>query len=378
MAHLPYGRHWIDEDDIQAVVRTLRSDWLTTGPAVDEFERAFASYTGARHAIAVANGTAALHAAMFALGVGPGDEVIVPPLTFAATANCVVYQGATPVFADVAPDTLLLDPERAAEKITPRTKAIIAVDYAGQPCDYDGLRNLAEAQGIALVADACHSIGATYKGRPTGTLADLTAFSFHPVKHITTCEGGMITTDNPDFAHRMRIFRNHGITTDHRERAQAGTCFYEMTEMGYNYRLSDVQCALGISQLRKLPAWVRRRYQIARQYDRAFAANSTVRPLSTGVNVSHAYHLYVVSVAFDRDMLLSKLRKREIGANVHYVPVHLHPFYRLRYQTKPGLCPVAEQAYRHIVSLPIFPRMTDADVQLVVSALEEIGATAAA
>ncbi len=378
MDPLPYGRHWIDEDDIQAVVRTLRSDWLTTGPAVEQFERAFAALTGARHAVAVANGTAALHASMFALGIGPGDEVIVPPLTFAATANCVVYQGATPVFADVAPKTLLLDPERAAEKISPRTKAIIAVDYAGQPCDYDALRKLAEAHRIALVADACHSLGARYKGRPTGTLADLTAFSFHPVKHITTCEGGMITTNNLDFANRTRTFRNHGITTDHRERTQTGTCFYEMRELGYNYRLSDVQCALGISQLRKLPAWVRRRCEIAQQYDRTFAASSTARPLLSGVNVSHAYHLYVVAVGFDRDMLLSKLRKRKIGANVHYIPVHLHPFYRLHYQTKPGLCPVAEEAYRHIVSLPIFPRMTDADVQRVVSAVEEIGTTAAA
>jgi perosamine synthetase len=315
MAHLPYGRHWIDEDDIQAVVRTLRSDWLTTGPAVDEFERAFAACTGARHAVAVANGTAALHAAMFALKIGPGDEVIVPPLTFAATANCVVYQGATPVFADVAPDTLLLDPERAAEKVTPRTKAIIAVDYAGQPCDYDALRTLAKAHGIAMVADACHSLGAIYKGRSTGTLADLTAFSFHPVKHITTCEGGMITTDNPDFARRMRIFRNHGITTDHRERAQAGSWFYEMTELGYNYRLSDVQCALGISQLVKLPASVRRRRQIAGQYDAAFQASGAVRPLRTRAEVAHAYHLYVVSVTGNRDTVLSKLRERGIGAN---------------------------------------------------------------
>lgn len=378
MHPLPYGRHCIDEDDIQAVVRILRSDWLTTGPAVDEFERAVAGYTGARHAVAVSSGTAALHAAMFALAIGPGDEVIVPPLTFAATANCVVYQGATPVFADVARDTLLLDPARVTEKITPRTKAIIAVDYAGQPCDYDALRNLAEAHGLALVADACHSLGATYKGRKSGTLADLSAFSFHPVKPITTCEGGMVTTGDPGLARRMRLFRNHGITTDHRERGQAGTWFYEMTELGYNYRLSDAQCALGTSQLVKLPAWLRRRQEIAQQYDRAFAANSTVRPLSTGIDVSHAYHLYVVTVAFDRDMLLSKLRKREIGANVHYIPVHLHPFYRLRYQTKPGLCPVAEQAYHHIASLPIFPAMTDSDVRRVISAVEEIGTTTTA
>jgi perosamine synthetase len=374
MDKLPYGRHWIDEDDIQEVVRTLRSDWLTTGPVVEEFERAIAGYTGARHAVAVANGTAALHAAMFALQIGLGDEVIVPPLTFAATANCVVYQGATPVFADVASDTLLLDPGSIEKKITTRTKAIIAVDYAGQPCDYDALRGIARSHGLALVADACHALGGTYKGRSAGSLADLSTFSFHPVKPITTCEGGMITTDDPGLARRMRIFRNHGITTDHRERAQAGAWFYEMTELGYNYRLSDVQCALGISQLRKLPARVARRREIARQYDRAFASSSAVRPLRTRAEVAHAYHLYVVSVASDpgRDTLVSALRKQGIGANVHYVPVHLHPYYRNSHHCKPGLCPVAEEAYRHTLSLPIFPQMTDADVSRVTSTVEEI------
>ena len=372
MSSLPYGRHSIDEDDIEAVVRTLRSDWLTTGPVVDEFERAFASHTGASHAVAVSNGTAALHAAMCALGIGPGDEVIVPPLTFAATANCVVYQGATPIFADVSPDTLLLDPACVAKKITPQTKAVIAVDYSGQPCDYDALRGIAQAHGLALVADACHALGATYKGRRAGALADLNTFSFHPVKPITTCEGGMITTDNPEFARRMRVFRNHGITTDHRQRAQSGTCFYEMTGLGYNYRLSDVQCALGISQLRKLPAWVARRRQIASQYDQAFEASSAVRPLLTRAKVSHAYHLYVVRAACERNMLISALRERGIGANVHYIPVYFHPYYRQRYQLQPGLCPVAEEAYSQILSLPIFPQMTDADVSRVTNAVEEI------
>lgn len=366
---LPYGRHWIDEEDIDAVVRTLRSDWLTTGPAVEQFERAVADYTGARHAVAVSNGTAALHAAMFALGIGPGDEVIVPPLTFAATANCVVYQGATPVFADVAPDTLLLDPERAAEKISPRTKAIIAVDYAGQPCDYDALRSIAQAHGIALVADACHALGATYKGHRAGSLADLTAFSFHPVKPITTGEGGMITTNDAGLACRMRTFRNHGITTDHRERAQAGTWYYEMSDLGFNYRLSDLQCALGISQLRKLSAWVARRQQIASQYDAAFAGSDAVGPLRTRPEVSHAYHLYVVTTG-RRDALVSALREKGIAANVHYFPVYLHPYYRRRYGYTPGLCPVAEEAYRQILSLPIFPQMTDADVARVVAAVE--------
>ena len=371
--HLPYGRQWIDEDDIRQVVETLRSDWLTTGPAVEAFEREVADYTGARHTVAVSNGTAALHAAMFALGIGPGDEVIVPSLTFAASANCVAFQGATPVFADVAHDTLLLDPNSVIEKVSPRTRAILAVDYAGHPCDYDALRKIATRHKLALVADAAHALGAAYKGRKSGTLADLTTFSFHPVKHITTGEGGMIATADAGMARRMRSFRNHGITTTHRERASAGTWCYEMTDLGYNYRLSDLQCALGISQLRKLPAWSIRRREIARHYDAAFGNNASVRPLVVKDEVSHAYHLYVVWVnaAEARNAIICGLRTKGIGANVHYVPVHLHPYYRQRWGGRPGLCPIAEEAYRHIVSLPIFPRMTEADVQRVISAVED-------
>ena len=225
---LPYGRQWVDEEDVQAVANVLESDWLTTGPAVESFEKALASFAGAKHGIAVSNGTAALHTAMFALGIGTGDEVIVPPMTFAASANAAVYLGGVPVFADVVPDTLLLDPVEAEKKITARTKAIVAVDYAGQPCDYEALRALAERHGIALLSDGCHALGATYRGQPVGSLADLTTFSFHPVKHITTGEGGMITTDDDALAARMRTFRNHGITTDQRERAERGSSFYEM------------------------------------------------------------------------------------------------------------------------------------------------------
>ena len=371
---LAYGRHWIDEDDIQEVVKVLRSDWLTTGPAVEAFERAVADYTGAKHAVAVANGTAALHAALFALEVRPGDEVIVPPLTFVATANCIAFLGARPVFADVAPDTLLVDPKRVAEKISPRTKAIIAVDYAGHPCDYDALRRIAHEHGLALVADACHSLGGSDQNGNAGALADLTAFSFHPVKAITTGEGGMVTTNDANLARRMRAFRNHGISTDHRERALAGRWHYEMTELGYNYRLSDLQCALGISQLRKLPGWIERRQQIASQYEAALENSSVARPLAVRKGVTHARHLYVVRVNPDlgRDTLLSGLRAKGIGANVHYIPVHLHPYYKQQYGGKPGMCPVAEEAYRQIVSLPIFPRMTDADVQRVTDSVEEI------
>lgn len=374
---LPYGHQNIDEDDIATVIETLRSDWLTTGPKLDEFEQAFAASVGTAHAVAVSSGTAALHASMYALNIGPGDEVIVTPMTFAASANCILYQGGSPVFADIDPDTLLIDPERVQEKITRRTKAIIAVDYAGQPCDYDALSKIAEKHGLVLVDDACHAIGGSYKGRPVGSLADLSTFSLHPVKHITTGEGGVITTDDASFAHRMRIFRNHGITTDHRQRAQAGGFFYEMVDLGFNYRITDFQCALGISQLRKLQESVVKRQQIAAVYDAAFSRMEFVHPLTTHPHVSHAYHLYVVrfntdQLGVDREGLFSAIRAENIGANVHYIPVYLHPYYQSRLDVRPGLCPVAEAAYHHVMSLPIFPQMISEDVENVITAVRKI------
>jgi UDP-4-amino-4,6-dideoxy-N-acetyl-beta-L-altrosamine transaminase len=362
---LPYGRQSIDDADIDAVISVLRSDWLTTGPAVDAFEGQFAQFVGARHAVAVSSGTAALHALMHGLGVGPGDEVIVPAMTFAATANAVVFQGGTPVFADVLAGNLLIDPESVARLMTPRTKAIIAVDYAGQPCDYDSLRGLTAAREIALVADGCHALGADFRGRRVGAVADATAFSFHPVKHVTTGEGGMITTDDGALAQRMRIFRNHGITTDHRQRSESGQWRYEMVTLGYNYRITDFQCALGSSQLKKLPLWLDRRRAIARQYDEAFASSPRVRPVRAGCDVNHAYHLYVVRIE-NRDRAYAVLRRRGIGVNVHYIPVHLHRFYRDRFGTHPGLCPVAEAAYAEILSLPMYPGLTDEDLRRVI------------
>jgi perosamine synthetase len=362
---LPYGRQWVDEHDLEAVASVLQSDWLTTGPMVDRFEAAVADFVGARHGVAVSSGTAALHAAMAALQIGPGDEVIVPPMTFAASANAIVYMGATPVFADVEADTLLLAPAEVEKHITPRTRAIIAVDYAGQACDYDALQAIARRNGLALVSDACHALGGAYRGRPVGTLAGMTAFSFHPVKHITTGEGGMIVTDDSELASRMRIFRNHGITTDQRQRAGNGSWFYEMTDLGFNYRVSDIHCALGLSQLGKLPGWLDRRREIAAHYDSAFTGHPSIRPLAVRAGVCHAYHLYVVRVSA-RDQMFHKLRESGICANVHYIPVHLHPFYQKRFGTGPGQCPVAEAAYEEILTLPMFPRMSDADVDRVI------------
>ena len=364
---LPYGRQSIDDDDVAAVVAVLRGDWLTTGPKVAEFEQKFAEFCGAKHAVAVSSGTAALHCLYHAAGIGEGDEIIVPALTFAATANAALYCGATPVFADVEADTLLIDPASVAQKITAKTKAIVAVDYAGQPANYQALHKLAEEHGLHLLADACHALGGEYHGQSVGSLADASTFSLHPVKPMTTGEGGMIVTDNAQWAHAMRIFRNHGITSDHRAREQAGSWSYEMTELGYNYRLSDINCALGISQMPKVADWTRQRQQIAHWYDEALAGSNHAAPLVTRPNVSHAHHLYVVRVP-DRAAAFAHLREQKIGVNVHYLPVYRHPYYReLGYNA--GECPVAEAAYEQILSLPIFPAMEESDVTRVVESL---------
>lgn len=374
---LPYSRQCIDREDTRAVETVLHSDWLTTGPMVQEFEQAFAAFVGSKEAVAVSSGTAALHAALCALDIGPGDEVVVPTMTFAATANAVVFQGGTPIFADSAADTLLISPQDLERKITPKTKAIVVVDYAGQPCDYEVLRNIAGKNDLPLVADACHALGGSFHGTPVGSLATLSTFSFHAVKPLTTGEGGMITTDSPVLAATMRRFRNHGLTSDHRERQERGSWFYEMTELGYNERLTDFQCALGLSQLRKVPQWTLRRQEIARQYDDAFRDADPLTPLSTRSDVSHAYHLYVVrlnteTLTVDRSTIFRALRAENIGVNVHYIPVHLHPFYRQRFGARPGICPAAEEAYEHILTLPLFAGMTDADALDVIEAMKKV------
>lgn len=375
-AYIPYGRQNIDDDDITGVIDVLKSDWLTTGPKIEEFEQAFAEFCGVSHAVAVCNGTAALHCAAYAAGIQPGDEVVVTPMTFAASVNCVVYLGATPVFADVEPDTLLIDPAEVEKKITDRTRAIVAVDYAGQSCNYDTLRAIADRHGLVLIADACHAIGGNYKSRLVGSLADLSTFSFHPVKHMTTGEGGMVTTDNARFADQMRKFRNHGISTDHRERVDKGVWSYEMTDLGFNYRITDFQCALGLKQLGKLPEWVERRQAIAQQYDRTLKTVSGVYPLSVRPDVSHAYHLYVVKIdsqmsGAGRDAVFEKMRNNNIGVNVHYIPVHLHPYYQEHFRTIEGLCPVAEAAFRQVLSLPMFPGLTCREVDRVMDILKK-------
>jgi UDP-4-amino-4,6-dideoxy-N-acetyl-beta-L-altrosamine transaminase len=374
---IPYGKQVIDHDDIAAVDEALRSAWLTTGPRVGEFERAFAEFCGAAEGVAVNSGTAALHAAIRALKVSAGDEVIVPAITFAASSNAVVYEGGTPIFADVETDTLLIDPADVEAKITPRTKAIMAVDYGGQPADYDALRALADKRGIKIVSDACHAPGATYKGRQVGAIADLSAFSFHPVKHLTTCEGGMVLTDDAGMAQHMRRFRNHGIDSDHRSREKTGTFAYDMVELGYNYRLPDIQCALGISQLKHLPQWLVRRQAISARYDQMFASLPFARPLVTRPDRTNAYHLYVIrldlsALKIDRRRAFDHLRASGIGANVHYAPVYHHSFYRERFGYQIGLCPRAEAVYQEILTLPMFPTITDAEMEYVVGTVTQL------
>ncbi len=373
---LPYGQQAVDEADIKAVVDVLRSEWITTGPAVSAFEEAFAAQVGARHAVAVSSGTAALHAATFAAGLNSGDEAIVPPMTFAASANCVRYQGGTVVFADVRPDTLNLDPRQVESCLTTRTRAVVTVDYGGQPSDVDELKVIAEKNSLVLIEDACHALGATYRGRRIGGLAHLTTFSFHPVKHITTGEGGIVTTDDPGLAARLRMFRGHGISSDYRQRETIGSWFYEMVELGYNYRITDFQCALGLSQMKKLSQWIARRREIVHRYTDALSLMPEIETPTVLPDREPAWHLYVIRLNLERlrvgrAEVFRALRAENIGVNVHYIPVPWHPYYqKLGY--KKGNWPVAETTYERIISLPIFPAMTAGDVEDTISAIQKV------
>jgi perosamine synthetase len=374
---LPYGRQEILEEDIQAVVDTLRSDWLTTGPKVNEFEEAFAARVGARHALSFSSGTAALHAAAFAAALGPGNEAITSPLTFAATANCVLYQGANPVFADVREDTLNINPELVAERMTSRTKAILPVDYAGHPADLDFLLEIAERRGLTIIEDACHALGAEYRSRRVGSISHMTVFSFHPVKHLTTGEGGMVTTNNPAFADTLRKFRNHGISNDARDRQREGQWHYEMVLLGFNYRLPDIACSLGLQQLNRLEANLARRREIAARYSSAFQKIPAIILPAVLPEVLPAWHLYPIrldtaKLSAGRAEIFRALRAENIGVNVHYVPVHLHPYYKQRFGYHGGEFPIAEAAYESLISLPMFHSMSNEDVEDVIRAVGKV------
>jgi len=390
-SYIPYGHQSIDESDIAAVVDILKSEWLTQGPVVAEFEEAVARRTGAKYAVAVSSGTAALHCACFAAGVGSGDEIITAPITFAASGNCARYLGADVQFVDVHPDSYCLDPARLEAAINGRTRAIIPVDFTGRPCDIDAINAIAARHGITVIEDAAHSFGATYKSQTVGALADMTIFSFHPVKLITTGEGGMIVTNDDELAVKLRMFRSHGTTkgeftplaepeqgadndNQYRNGPRRGSkarWYYEMQLLGFNYRISDFQCALGLNQLGKMDHFLERRRLIAERYNKAFNGHALIRtPQATG-NWESAWHLYVVNLNLKhmvrtRRQVFEELRERNIGVHVHYIPLHLHPYYRETYGYKRGDFPVSEAYYDTALTLPLYPGLNDAEFERVV------------
>jgi len=388
---LPYGRHWIAEEDRSAVLEALSSDWLTQGPAVERFEESFAEAVGARYAVSVSNGTAALHLAYLAAGVSPGDVVATSPVTFVATANAAVFCGALPRFVDVEPATACLSPERLEERLLAglRPKLVVPVHLAGLPCDMERLAALADRFGFRVVEDACHALGARYRSAGRwGTVGDCRAslaavFSFHPVKHITTGEGGAVVTSDPRIADAVRRLRSHGTSrSDFRLAGQAvgksgepRPWYYEAQELGYNYRLTDIQCALGQSQLRRLGRFVARRRELVRRYEerlRPGVEMGLLRLLREPEGRESSWHLFPIRIPARRDEAHLALRERGIGTQVHYIPVHLQPYYRERFGTGPGDCPEAEAHFEEALSLPLFPAMGDGDADRVAAALLDV------
>ena len=369
---IPYGRQSINEQDIEAVVNVLKSDYLTTGPKIAEFERKVADYTGAKYAVAIANGTAALHAACYAAGIGEGDEVITTPITFAASSNCVLYCGGTPVFADINPETYNISSVDIERKITSKTKAIIAVHFTGQPCEMDQIHEIADKHNLIVIEDGAHALGAVYKGTRVGTLSDMTTFSFHPVKHITTGEGGMILTDNPKLYERLKLFRTHGITREENLLTKNdGPWYYEQRDLGFNYRITDIQCALGTSQMDRLPGFLEKRKKIAEQYNEAFAGNNQIQLPYQKEGCDNAWHLYVIRVKNgNRKEVFEKLRAAGIGVNVHYIPVYQHPYYRSHGYAQ-VVCPNAEEYYKECISLPMYPDLKEEEQEYVIKKVLE-------
>jgi UDP-4-amino-4,6-dideoxy-N-acetyl-beta-L-altrosamine transaminase len=382
---IPYGRQSIDEEDIQAVAEVLRSDYLTTGPKVEEFEKVVADYVGAKYAVAVSNGTAALHIACLAAGIGPGDEVITTPITFAASANCVLYCGGTPVFADIKKDTYNIDPQDIEKKITDKTKAIIAVHYTGQPCEMDAIHAIAKKYNLLVIEDGAQVISGQYKGKMVGGLSDMTTFSFHPVKPVTTGEGGMVTTNHKELYERLKLYHTHGITRQpEMMHNNDGPWYYEQLELGYNYRITDIQCALGISQMRKLDRFAEHRRKLAATYDAEFARltkeknlyDNEGKPLVVTPyqhpDCLSSYHLYMIQVpAAIRRQVFEQLRKADIGVNVHYIPVYKLPYYQ-EHGYKDVCCPNAEEFYSRAITLPLFADMTEEQVNYVAAQVVRI------
>lgn len=368
---IPYGRQSIDEDDIKAVVEVMRSDFITQGSKIREFESALAAYCNARFAIVFSSGTSALHAAYFSAGIGLGDEIITSPITFVATANAAIYLGARPVFVDVEPDTGNINPELIEQAITKKTKTIIPVHYAGHPVDLDPIYEIAKKHGLIVIEDACHALGASYKNQTIGSLSDMTVFSFHPVKHITTGEGGAVTTESREFYERLIMFRDHGITRDKGKfRFEPhGDWYYEMQFLGYNYRLTDIQCALGISQLKKLNSFIHRRRELLKMYENEFKGNPYFDLPFEKPFARSSWHLYPIRFKNEyvekKPMIFKKLRERHLGVQVHYIPVYLQPYYK-EISNLQGVYPEAELFYKRQLSLPIYFGMKDKDAKQVI------------
>jgi perosamine synthetase len=366
--NIPYSKQTITYSDINAIIHVFHeNDMLTCGRYIDKFEEDIKNYVGCKFAVAVNSGTAALHLAMFAIGINKDDEVIVPAISFIASANCILYQSGNPVFCDIDPDTLCIDTTKIEELITPKTKAIIMVDMCGQPCNFDEIKKIAKKYNLIVIQDAAHSLGSLYKGiHKVGSYADITCFSFHPVKNITTCEGGMMITNNEIFYQRAKLFRSHGINRDFKERQNLQSHYYEMHELGFNYRIPDVLCALGSEQLTRIDLFIKKRNEIANIYNEQFKNNKNLQPLQLKYNNFSTYHLYIIKLnkTLNRDEIFKKCKDAGINVNVHYIPIYYHPYYeKLGY--KKSICPIAENVYEQILSIPIFPLLKDNEIKYV-------------
>ncbi len=369
---LPYGHQWIDKNDIRAAVRVLKSDWLTQGLEIQKFEEVVAKYCRAKYAVAICSGTAALHAAYSVAGIKKEDEVITSPLSFVATANAVIYCGGKPVFVDIQKDTLNIDPKEIEKKITKKTKVIAPVDFAGHPCDLDEIQKIAKKYNLLIVEDAAHALGSDYKKRKIGSIADMTVFSFHPVKVITTGEGGMIVTNNKKFYEKLKVLRHHGII----KKPKKGSWYYEIENPGYNFRITDFQCALGRSQFKKIDKFIKRRREIVAQYNKAFKGIEEIIIPSERNYVKSAWHIYVIQLCLEklkasRKEIFESLQKQGIGAQVHYIPIHLHPFYKRKFGYNSGDFPIAERYYQRTITLPLFPKMSDKEVDRVIKIVKK-------
>ena len=372
---IPYGRQTLDEKDKQAVINVLEDNtYLTTGPKVKEFEEKVCNYVGCNYGVAVNSGTAALHCAAFAAEIQKDDEVIVPAISFVATSNVILYQGGIPVFCDIDSETLNIDIFKIEELITKKTKAIIMVDMCGQPCHYNEIRQICNKHNLILIQDAAHSIGAKYKGKKVGSYADITCLSFHPVKNITTCEGGMMITNNENYFKRAKSFRSHGVSRDYVTREKSNSHYYEMNDLGFNYRIPDVLCALGISQMDKLDLFIQKRNEVANYYNNYFENNEYIIPLNNYYDC--AYHIYIIKLRSEklnksRDEIFKELKESGIGVNVHYMPIYLHPYYqKLGY--KKGLCPNSETVYENMITLPCYPLLKEEELKYICEKLKNI------